>query len=249
MYTELGKLLFEYAGDDYYLGNFSKITVTPTTETTNVKGFYQTVGRSQTLASVRGGTEWKISITVPILTRRLLDAFVFGVVSGEAVATQSMMSSKLVKTSADADTTITLPVGGSPVSVSIATFGREKVLTSPADYSITSNVVTIDSSGAGANESVAVIYKINASNVQKVGMGGQTINKLPDTVKIQWVSLDYNAQYPMLFIAESCTLGNPPELNMGEIGETTLELTPNAIDGTPFYYVPITSALSASLSL
>lgn len=249
MFTTMGKLLYDLGGTDYLLGNFKTIKLTPTTESTEVTGFYQDVGQATTLATVAGARTWKASITVPVVTPALMNYFVFGVKVAESITNLPMLSTKLVTASTTAATAIALPVGATVKAVTIANLGQEAPLTLTTDYTVASNTVSITHTGAGGGKRVAVVYSTNAATATKIAQDAPLINRYNSALKLQYVAFPYGANAPYLFVAEDVTIPNPPELSFGEVGETTLEANLNASTGTPFYYVPLTSAMVTNLSL
>ncbi len=249
MFTTMGKLLYDLGGTDFLLGNFKTIKLTPTTESTEVTGFYQDVGQAATLATIAGARTWKASIAVPVVTPALMNYFVFGVKTAESITNVPMLSTKLVTASTTAATTIALPVGATVKAVTIANLGQEAPLTLTTDYTITTNTVSITHTGAGGGKRVAVVYSTTAATATKIAQDAPLANRYNSALKLQYVAFPYGATAPYLFVAEDVTIPNPPELSFGEVGETTLEANLNASTGTPFYYIPLTSAMVASLSL
>jgi hypothetical protein len=179
----------------------------------------------------------------------LLNYFLFNVKLPETVTNLPMVSTKLVVTSATADTDITLPTGATVKGVSIANLGQEKVLALTTDYTVASNTVTVLSTGAGAGKQVAVIYEVTVASAAKIAANVPEINKYSGGLKVQWVSAPYGADQPLLFVAEDVQFTTAPTITMGEIGATTLEADLNASSGTPFYYVVLTGTQAVNLSL
>lgn len=249
MFTTMGKLIYAVGGVDYLLGNFKNIKLTPETESTEVTGFYQDVAQAATLATVAGARTWKASLTVPVFTPALMNYFIFGVKLADTVTNLPMISSKLVLASTTAATAIALPVGATVKGVTIANLGQEAPLTLTTDYTVTTNTVSVLHTGAGAGKRIAVIYSTTAATASKVAQDTPLANRYTGTLGMQYVAFPYGASNPYLFVAEDVTITNPPELSFGEVGEVTLEATLNASTGTPFYYVPLTSAMVTNLSL
>lgn len=249
MFTTLGKLLYNVGDTDFILGNFKTIKLTPSTESTEVTGFYQDVGQASTLATIAGARTWKAAITIPVFTPALMNYFIFNVKLPETVTNLPMLSTKTALASATSDTAIALPVGAVVKSVNILNLGSEAPLELTTDYTVASNTVTILDDGAGAGKQIAVIYSVTAATASKVAQNTPTINRYSGGLKMQWIAFPYGANNPYLYVAEDVTITNPPELSMGEVGETTLEGTLNSSTGTPFYYVPLTTAMVTNLSL
>jgi hypothetical protein len=249
MFTTMGKLLYGVGDTDFLLGNFKNIKLTPETESTEVTGFYQDVAQAATLATIAGARTWKVAISVPVMTPALTNYFVFGVKLPETVTNLVTFSSKLVTCSSTASTPIALPAGATVKAVTIANLGQEAPLAMTTDYTVASNTVTVLHTGAGSGKRVAVIYSVSTASAAKIAQDAPLANRYTGTLKLQYVAFPYGAANPYLFVAEDVSITNPPEMSFGEVGETTLEGTLNASTGTPFYYVPLTTAMVTNLSI
>lgn len=245
----MGKLLLNVGGVDFLLGNFSKLELSSESESEAVKGYYQDVDVASDLATIITSRSYKLAIDVPVFTQRLLDYFLFAVKLPETVTNLPMLSTKLATASTTADTTITLPVGATVKSVSIANLGQEKLLALTTDYTVATNVVTVLDSGDGAGKRVAVVYEVTAATASKVAANVPEVNKYTSGLKVQWIATPYGADQPLLFVAEDVQFTNAPTVTMGEIAATTLEATLNTSTGTPYYYIPLTSSQAVNLSI